>query len=242
MASAVEPQKSRWIIPIAIAIIVVLVAAAVADLYFFHPGPSLNLSIDKPSVTIQRGSFQTLQVSITGNNSPADTVSLSASGAPTSVTVGFSEQNSQLSPNGHSASNLTVTAGTHAFGQNSTLTITATSSFGTSTARLLISVIGITRTYNLRGSYASGWNPNTINATEGDIIVLNMTSVDSLTHAFYVDYNGNMMPDDSEPLSTNVNSPTVAVPFTFETSQIGTFTYYCKYHPNMTGIFESYSP
>jgi heme/copper-type cytochrome/quinol oxidase subunit 2 len=158
------------------------------------------------------------------------------------VTASFSNPAAQIHAGGNTKSNLTITAGEHAYGQNSTLTITATTNGLTRQATLLIAVVGKTYNYNIGGSSTSGWNITTINAAEGDVIVLHLTSTDSFTHAFFVDYNGNTMPDPNEPLSSNFNSPTVPTTFSFIITQVGTFTYYCKYHPNMTGTLHSPMP
>jgi len=102
--------------------------------------------------------------------------------------------------------------------------------------------VGNTYNYNIGGSYAGGWNVTTINAAEGDVIVLHLTSSDSLTHAFFVDYDGNAMPDPGEPVSASFNSPTVPTTLSFMIIQVGTFTYYCRYHPNMRGSLHSAMP
>src|SRR5712692_2818167 len=200
---------------IAIIVGVILIVGIGASVYFLTSRPDLTVSLNKSSLQIQRGTLQTLQVSIATKNSASGQVSLSTSGLPTNVTASFSNSAPQIQPNGNTESNLTITAGEHAYGQNSTLTITASTNGLTRQAILLIAVVGNTYNYNIGGSYTNGWNITTINASEGDVIVLHLTSTDSLTHAFFVDYNGNAMPDPNEPLSPNFNSLTVPITFNF---------------------------
>lgn len=207
----------------------------------YKQGPSLTISLSKTSIQIQRGSFQSLQVSVTSSNAPSGTVSLSLSGLPSNVTASFYNPNPMLS-GGIAKSNLTITAGPHAYGQNSTLTMTAMANGLTGQGSIMIAVVGIKYNFNLAGSDASGWNITTINVTEGDILVLHLTSKDSLTHALFIDYNGNMLPDANEPLSPTFYSPTVSVSLTVWIIQTGNFNYYCKYHPNMMGTLHSAAP
>jgi len=226
---------------VAVIVGVILIAGIGTYVFIFSSGPDLTISLNKASLQIQRGTLQTLQVSIVTRNTASGQVSLSTSGLPTNVTAGFSNPDPQIQAGGTTESNLTITAGVHAYGQNSTLTITAYSNGLTRQTTLLIAVVGNTYSYDLSGSYASGWSIATINAAEGDIIVLHLTSSDSLTHAFFVDY-GNAVSEPNEPLSPNFNSPTTAVTFSFIITQVGTFIYYCKYHPNMTGTLQSATP
>src|SRR5260370_14211239 len=227
---------------IAILVGVTLIVGIGASVYFLTLRPDLTVSLNKSSVQIQRGTLQILQVAIAAKNSASGQVSLSTSSLPTNVTASFSNPAPQIQPGGSTESNVTITAGEHAYGKNSTLTITATVSGVTRQATLLIAGVGNTYNYDVMGGYASGWNITTINAAEGDVIVLHLTSSDSLTHAFFVDYNGNAMPDPSEPLSPNFNSPAAPITFSFMIIQVGTFTYYCRYHPNMTGTLHSATP
>jgi plastocyanin len=221
---------------------VILIVGIGTFVLIFSSWPDLTVSLNKSSLILQRRTLQTLQVSISTKNLASGQVSLSTSGLPTNVTASFSNPAPQIQAGRGTESNLTITAGGHAYGQNSTLTITATVNGLTRQTTLLVAVVGTTYNYNIAGSYASGWNITTINAAEGDVIVLHLTSTDSSTHAYFVDYNGNALPDPNEPLSPNFNSPTVPITFSFMITQVGTFTYYCKYHPNMTGTLHSATP
>ncbi len=232
----------RWEKLVAIIVGVILIVGIGTSVFIFISRPDLTVSLNESSLLIQRGTLQTLQISIATRNLASGQVSLSTSGLPTNVSASFSNPAPQIQAGGSTKTNLTITAGAHAYGQNSTLTITATTNGLTRQTTLPIAVVGNTYNYNIGGSYASGWNITTINAVEGDVIVLHLTSTDSLTHAFFVDYNGNAMPDPNEPLSSNFNSQTVPITFSFIVAQVGTFTYYCRYHPNMTGTLHSVMP
>jgi plastocyanin len=98
--------------------------------------------------------------------------------------------------------------------------------------------------FTLFGSASSGWgftkggmsSPGpTISVLQGDIVNLTLTSADGLTHRFFVDYNGNGIPDPGEPASAPFASTTG---FQFNASVAGTFRYYCAFHPGvMSGTF-----
>lgn len=241
MSSQVVQGRGRWKKPLAIILGTVLIVGLIIGLYVLQTRPSLIISLDKTSSQIQRGTFQSVQISVTSSISGSGVVSLSLSQLPADVTARFSNPDPILS-GGITKSNLTITAGPHAYGQNSTLTITAATNGFTTQASLPISIVGNTYGYNLAGSYAGGWNTTTIGVTEGDVLVLHLTSKDSLTHALFIDYNGNMLPDANEPLSPVFSSSTVPVPFTLWIVQTGNFNYYCKYHPNMMGTLHSAAP
>ncbi len=73
-----------------------------------------------------------------------------------------------------------------------------------------------------------------LTALPGETVSMTLYSADGVRHNFYVDYNGNGMPDTGEPLSADFRSstvPTTMDPFTV-TSTPGTYTYYCDYHAN----------
>jgi plastocyanin len=98
--------------------------------------------------------------------------------------------------------------------------------------------------FALFGSASKGWgfttgsiaSPGpTTTVAQNDVVNLTLTSVDGLQHKFFIDYNGNGIPDADEPTS---------VPFTTTTSLLinasvaGTFKYFCAFHPNiMYGTF-----
>ena len=239
--SAARSMKGRKKL-FAIIVGVLLIVGVGTSVFIFASRPDLTVSLNKSSLLIQRGTLQTLQISIATKNLASGQVSLSTSGLPTNVTASFSNPDPQIQAGGSTESNLTITAGVHAYGQNSTVTITASSNGLTRQAALLIAVVGNTNNYDIGGSYAGGWNITTINTVEGDVIVLHLTSSDSLTHAFFVDYNGNAVSDPNEPLSPNFTSPTIPITLRFIITQVGTFSYYCKYHPTMTGTLHSATP
>ncbi len=236
-----DPAKRRKTL-IALAAIVIVIVATVGVALFFRFGPDISVSVNTTLTKIQRGTSGTVQVSLESKNSFSGVVSLTVDGLPANVRASFSSPAVQLAPGGMAGTQLTISVGSYAFGQNSTLTIAASGPGVTKGASLLLSVVGTSYNFNMAGSYSGGWNVTSISVKEGDIINLKLTSSDSLTHAFYVDYNGNGTPDPTEPLSANFNSPNTPVPFSFTTTQVGTYTYYCKYHRNMTGSFHSSSP
>ncbi|HEY4675204.1 MAG TPA: PQQ-dependent sugar dehydrogenase [Candidatus Bathyarchaeia archaeon] len=98
---------------------------------------------------------------------------------------------------------------------------------------------------HLFGSSSSGWGLSqnnitipgpTITVTKEDIVNLTLTSVDFITHAFFVDYNGNRNPNTGEPRSPNFQAATINYQFTANVT--GTYTYYCVFHTGtMFGTF-----
>lgn len=233
----------KWNRPLIVLVLTVLLVGVVAGLYVFLSSHDLTISLSDSSVVIQRGTTHTIMVSIVGKNTPAEAAALSVSGLPNNgdVTATFSNPNPQLVANGSTTSNMTITAGSHAQVQNSTLIVEVSAGSLSRQTNLLITVLGNTFTYNMAGSYSAGWNVTTINAREGDIITLRLTSHD-VAHAFFLDYNGNMIYDVGEPLSPDTHSPTTPVVYSFMITQIGSFIYYCRYHLNMTGTLNSASP
>ncbi len=72
-----------------------------------------------------------------------------------------------------------------------------------------------------------------LTASPGETVSMTLYSADDVRHNFYVDYNGNGMPDTGEPLSADFRSSTVPITYDFTaTSTPGTYTYYCDYHAN----------
>lgn len=91
----------------------------------------------------------------------------------------------------------------------------------------------------LNGSASAGWNGTipgpSVTVNLGDTVALTLTSLDGLPHQFFVDYNGNLVPDTGEPTSP-VFSATTTYIFIANTS--GTYDYYCAFHPAiMHGTF-----
>ncbi len=89
---------------------------------------------------------------------------------------------------------------------------------------------------HLYGSAASGWglspttetNPGpTLTVNRGDVVTMELTSTDGLQHTFWVDYNGNGVPDVGEP-----NSPLFSgtINYTFTANVAVTAPYYCGVH------------
>jgi FtsP/CotA-like multicopper oxidase with cupredoxin domain len=99
------------------------------------------------------------------------------------------------------------------------------------------------RNITLYGSFSGGWGftpggetiPGpTITVDQGDLVNLTLIREDLNPHEFYVDYNANHVPDDSEP----IQSFSGTVHFSFTANINGTFTYYCAIHQaTMHGTF-----
>src|SRR6266852_7541511 len=144
--------------PVAILIGVILIVGIGTSVFIFSSRPDLTVSLNKSALQIQRGTLQTLPIAISTKNLASGQVSLSASNLPTNVTAIFSNPVPQIHAWGSTESNLTITAGEHAYARNSTITITATVNGLTRQTSLLIAVVGNTYNYNIGGSYAGGWN------------------------------------------------------------------------------------
>lgn len=91
-----------------------------------------------------------------------------------------------------------------------------------------------------------GFTPGTISSpgptltvNESDLVAIDLYSDNGVRHNFYVDYNGNGVPNaPPEPVSPDFTSPTVPLAYQFTASLPGTFTYYCDYHAGkMFGTF-----
>jgi len=87
-------------------------------------------------------------------------------------------------------------------------------------------------TYQLYGSRSGGWGSTNTSLTTpgplievevGDNVTLNLTSVDGLSHRWFIDYNGNNVSNGAEPTSPNFGT---ALLWNFTVSNVtGTFRY-----------------
>lgn len=105
--------------------------------------------------------------------------------------------------------------------------------------------LGATKSFRLDGSASTGWNGTipgpAIAVSQYDTVVLTLSGVDTLPHAFFVDYNGNSVSDAGEPTSGTFQSTTIK--YTFVADRNGTFNYRCTFHPGtMVGSFTVASP
>ncbi len=108
-------------------------------------------------------------------------------------------------------------------------------------------VIVAAPTFVLYGSATGGWGSSaasistpgpTLAVTQGQTVEVALFSADSLTHQFFVSYDGKTTPSSGEPQSATFNSSLVPVFYSFTASQAGNFSYFCVYHPNvMKGTF-----
>jgi hypothetical protein len=98
-----------------------------------------------------------------------------------------------------------------------------------------------TQNISLSGNRSSGWlgstaNP-TLTVTQGDTVVLTTSSADSYPHMFYIDVNGNGVPNCNPDKCATQVPPTHTDTFSIDFSP-GTYTYYCSFHPiAMKGSF-----
>ena len=79
----------------------------------------------------------------------------------------------------------------------------------------------------------------TLPVNESDAVTMNLYSANGVRHNFYVDYNGNAVPNPpAEPVSADFSSPTTPLVYPFTAGAPGTYTYYCDYHNGkMLGAF-----
>src|SRR5713226_2446672 len=80
----------------AIIVGVILIVGIGTSVSIFSSRPDLTVSFNKSSLLIQRGTLQTLQVSIGTKNLASGQVSLSRSGLPINVTASFSNPAPQI--------------------------------------------------------------------------------------------------------------------------------------------------
>src|SRR6267143_2088430 len=110
-------------------------------------------------------------------------------------------------------------------------------------SRITLSPSSVHLTFWLRGNYLQNWNqtnPATlIVVTDGDTVTVLYNSIDNAPHTWFIDVNGNNVPDNGEISSTTMASSPTFVNFTF-TLEVGTnipstgdFTYKCSVHPTM---------
>ncbi len=97
---------------------------------------------------------------------------------------------------------------------------------------------------DLYGSFLNGWgtlstsesNPGPhLSVHQGDTVTITLHSTDGVMHRFFIDYDANNLISVGEPASANFTTTTT---ITFTATQVGTFDYFCLYHPTtMKGDF-----
>lgn len=99
-------------------------------------------------------------------------------------------------------------------------------------------------TMDLYGSAETGWgllsssesNPGPhISGHQGDTVTITLHSTDGFPHRFFVDYDNNTLVSGTDPASSSFTTTTT---ITFTATQVGSFDYYCEFHPTtMKGDF-----
>jgi plastocyanin len=103
-----------------------------------------------------------------------------------------------------------------------------------------------TRNFTLYGSFSQGWGFTATNITspgstivveQGDTVNLTLISNDGVTHRFFVSYTNASSPSLGDPQSGDFSS---TANYSFNASNtVGTYKYYCYFHPNpMWGYFQ----
>ena len=104
-----------------------------------------------------------------------------------------------------------------------------------------------TRDFTLYGSFTQGWgftatnisSPGpTIVVEQGDTVNLTLISNDGIiTHRFFVSYTNTSSPSSGDPQSADFSG---TANYSFNASNtVGTYKYYCYFHPNsMWGYFQ----
>jgi len=103
-----------------------------------------------------------------------------------------------------------------------------------------------TRNFTLYGSFTQGWGFTATNITspgptivveQGDTVNLTLISNDGITHRFFVSYTNASSPSSGDPQSGDFSS---TANYSFNASNtVGTYKYYCYFHPNpMWGYFQ----
>ena len=106
-------------------------------------------------------------------------------------------------------------------------------------SRTYETVQATTHDITLYGSASQGWgftqqsmsSPGPIiDFQEGDLYNITLISVDGLSHQFFVDYNGNGIPDANDPVSQTFSSTTNIL---YAPDRTGEYPYYCNIHPSV---------
>lgn len=131
------------------------------------------------------------------------------------------------------------TAGSYTFTANRTGTFTYKCKYHP-TVMVGTIVVQTPPTFALYGSATKGWGlTNTSSAikspgprltvNQGDVVTIDLTSADGVTHNWFIDYNNDSAPSSGEPSSPDFGS----VRFIFTASQAGNYTYRCRFHPTV---------
>jgi plastocyanin len=111
---------------------------------------------------------------------------------------------------------------------------------------------GTSASIALFGNAADGWGLSnatisdpgpTLSFDLGDTITITIWGNDSTPHNWFIDYNGNNIPDAGEPSTEEINTTVLTVTDAFVLDRAGSFTYRCMFHPaTMRGTINVASP
>lgn len=115
----------------------------------------------------------------------------------------------------------------------------------TMTGSIDVRASGRPKAFTLYGNALNGWGVNNTTITrpgpalvvdQGDNVTMTLIGNDPLLHNWFVDYNGNSVPDPGEPSSPDFQGVGDTIVWNFTANRPGAFTYRCRYHPGtMTG-------
>lgn len=115
----------------------------------------------------------------------------------------------------------------------------------TMTGSIEVRATGRPKAFILYGNALAGWGVNNTTITrpgpalvvdQGDNVTMTLVGNDPLAHNWFVDYNGNSVPDPGEPSSPDFEGVGDTIVWNFTANRPGAFTYRCRYHPGaMTG-------
>lgn len=111
---------------------------------------------------------------------------------------------------------------------------------------------GASASLALFGNGVGGWgtsnasidNPGpALSFDQGDTITITIWANDTEPHNWFIDYNGNNVPDAGEPSTDEINTTVLTVTDAFVLDRAGSFTYRCRFHPTtMTGTITVAAP
>jgi len=71
----------------------------------------------------------------------------------------------------------------------------------------------------------------TLTVHQGDVITFHLFSQDGMAHMLVIDLDNSMTQNAGDQASASFMSSTIATDFTFTAATVGTFNYFCGFHP-----------